>query len=120
MKKYPLTTGIFIALFFLKGLSSYSQTPAPSAVSPVTAAVKHEDSNKFEYLISGLANATDAADLVTIFKNRPGIIDAVADVPNHKITVYAPMQMPESDILEVLKYAGKAVIRTPKELSKFY
>ncbi|MCW3071407.1 MAG: hypothetical protein JWO44_1297 [Bacteroidetes bacterium] len=120
MKKFTVSTGVFITLLSFSGFSSFAQTPAPSAPSSIPAVAKHADANRFEYIISGLSTATEATDLVTLFKGRPGIIDAVTDLSNHTVTVYAPANMPETDIREILKFAGKTIIRDPKEITKFY
>lgn len=117
MKKLLLIVSVLLSASAISTL--HAQTPA-SPMPAFSSEIKHDESSKFEYLISGLATTTDAADLVTLFRNRPEIVDAVADPVNHKITVYTPQWMPETDVLEVLKYAGKTVIKTTKELSKFY
>ena len=106
-----------LVALLLTGFSAFSQVaPLPAEVS----AVKHEDAAKFEYLVSNLGTATEASDLEALFKARPGIVDALADANSHLIIVYARRDMPESDIHEVLKFAGKTIITNPDLVTKYY
>jgi hypothetical protein len=117
MKKYKLAFLIAITLSVFSGTLFSQISPSPAPVTSPESSIK---SNTFSYIISGLGNATEAADLVILFKSRPEIVDATADYTTHVITVLAPLNMPESDILEVLKFAEKKVINDPKEITKYY
>jgi len=103
----------FVAIFCSKNI--YSQ----SLISNSPSTEKHAKSEKFEYYLTQLGTTTQADDIVTIFKARPGIVDAVVDLSIHKITIYSEQGMLERDVLEVIKYAGKQVI-SEKELTKYY
>jgi hypothetical protein len=117
MKKLTLIAGAF---FCLASLSVFAQTPSPAPVSSVSGNVKPSDINQFDYIITGLSTTTEANDLLAIIKARPLIVDAFADITTHVVTIYSPLTMPESDLLEILKFAGKTVISDPKEITKFY
>jgi len=91
-----------------------------SAQTSVISGSKPLNADKFEFFITGLSTASDSADVVNTFISRPGIISATADLSTHKITVYTREEMPENDLREVIRYLGRAVIRTEKELSKYY
>jgi hypothetical protein len=106
----------FSLIFFIQ--ISYGQTALP--VSAIAETEKLGENSKFEYIISGLSTATDSTDLVTLFKSKPGIIDAFADLSLHKITIYTRIGLPENDIKEVLLFSGKTIIHDPKLLTKYY
>jgi hypothetical protein len=118
--KISVSTCVLFLVFALSETNLFAQTPSSASVSGTITPVKPADYNTFTYLISGLSTITEADDLEALFKSRPGIIEATTDTYNHSITIHAPFTMPESDLLEVLKYAGKTIINSPKELSKFY
>lgn len=117
IRKFCLT--VFVITVFAT-INSFSQTSLSSSSSAISADFKAEEMKEFNYIITGLGSTTDASNLVALFKTRPGIVEAIADVPNHTITVFALLNMPETDILEILKFAGKTIIKNPKEVNKYY
>ena len=104
--------------FFFAANTMHSQTV--SSASGSASSIKYEGANAYSYTLSGLSTTAEADSLESIFKARPGIVEIMIDLPVHKITVYAPENMPETDIWEVIKYAGKTIITNPKEVSKYY
>ncbi|HET6245611.1 MAG: hypothetical protein H0V01_03180 [Bacteroidetes bacterium] len=80
----------------------------------------HEKSNTFQYILTGLKTPSDAGDLESIFKTRPGIYDVKVILSTHTIIIYSEQKMQETDIKEILKFAGKEIIGSEKELSKYY
>jgi hypothetical protein len=88
-----------------------------SALSAITNIKK---SKHFEYIISGLSTTTDEINLIALINSRPGIINSNTDLSAHTVTIYTPENMLESDVLEILKFAGKTIIDNPKAINKFY
>lgn len=111
---------IFTIAFVLLSPKFFSQSVTPAATTGAAAVIKYEGAIPYTYTISGLSTSADADSLETIFKDRPGIAEVLFDIPAHKITVYAPEIMPEADLWEVLRYAGKKILVNPKELTKYY
>ncbi len=116
MKLLTLKAIGFIFLFFISS-ATFSQIAASPSTSSTS---KTSKATTYNYILSDLGTTAQATDLVTIFKARPGIIDAIVDLPNHKLTVKAPQEMLESDILEIIKYAGKIVLTDADLISKYY
>jgi len=114
MKQFSTLLFVFFVLLITTEKAS-SQININSSVSTE----KYDKSDKFEYYLTQLNTVTEADDIVSIFKARPGIVDAVVNLSLHKITIYSEQGMLERDILEVIKFAGKRVI-TEKEISKYY
>lgn len=106
----------FVVLFFISHVS-FSQISA----SPIKPSVAKElKAITYSYILSGISTASDATALITLFESKFGIIDAVVDLPTHKVTVYAEQNLLESDILEIIKFSGKIVLKDPDEVTKYY
>jgi hypothetical protein len=101
----------------LQGTNLRSQT---AAVVRGTGSTDPADFKSYNYLISGLSNTTESENLIILFKSRPGIIEIETDILSHSIIVTAASNMPETDVWEILKFAGKSIIADPKEITKFY
>lgn len=116
MKLFTHKTIGFVVLFFIS-TASFSQI----SVSPIKPDIaKESKAITYSYILSGISTASDATDLITLFKSKSGIIDAGVDLPAHKLTVYAAQNLLESDILEIIKFSEKTILNDPDEIIKYY
>ena len=116
MKKILLPI-LFLFLGFVNYTQAQTTSVAPSTSS--SSSTKFEKSDKFEYYLTDLNTTADATTVENIFKSRPGILDATINITTHKIVIFTEQGMPETDIKEVIKFAGKKII-TQQEIPKYY
>ena len=108
-------TAIVAIAFSLHAASLPAQTSPPASHAGIrdTASVR-------SYILSNLSTSTEASDLVTTFKARPGVINAWVDLSKHTLSVVVPKEMFESDLLEVIRSSGKEVLTDPDQVQKYY